>query len=1217
MNDEVGQLFRLLQRLLDSCADHDVITDALVSPADPDAYCAALDAIRECCGRIRATGITREQLSDLISGMEQSSPLFPGGTIDPVEVIPLVLAEFSGTQEKLAFAACSEWGIAIDPAHPEETATMIRSALFPLSLADLLSPRVTRMQRFSAYLALEGGGAIPLPGTTPSFGADDCILIAPSEDPATFSGQIHPAVFRFLVWQGLIPEPFFPDLVLQALGDIGVIQGGGYGALDWVFPDEIPSVGGLFRAGQELFHESGPVTDVRTLFGVSFQTGAAGEGSDFAGMEQRSGHVLAGVITAAQDHAGITQILDFVQSAAGRPSGRAEPGPGPARDLEKGMQEIEQLLRAVTNDYSWRAVPLRPESCVFRPLVDLWPERHLILYDPAELAYRSSEAARALVIEAWYCQRFRLDMSGCDSPDDPWFPRLARILGIPRALRKGSLIHPGITCWMDRFCREEYSPVSLCADRSRISRLPLPDQFLEGALYEARTGAPAVHIRDEALLYALGVTYEARMEIQTATDEESARILRDRVWPVFRQVCLAPSVYGMAGPASPAGIGKGKGVPFSPRGTIARQDDSVQSPQLPSSDFTGRVITGEGDRVTGDGGLPVPLGSPGAPVQPREQSGNRPRVPGSSDAPVPGHGAEGPRDLSSGLSAAAGSMMDACTRSKDLLDSLASPSKGDGPLPGTLPAEPEEMASALAALSRKIDDLAGSLSQQLRMYRDACNVAPSEPDVPDQHCEELDGLLKVSEKVRKAAREYKRSADELGRQIRAGGSGNDSSGHLAGITRNVLEDLQEAGAEFQRLSADSSLFKEKRNRPAIRLPDAESEPASAMSLNRVGHLDPAFVADTVYTPDVWENFSYFDATFDETPAQEPDGPSTGRSPRAETAERKFDQAGQALSRDAEQYLSTLKQRTRSDWETMDERAERIRKIALFESHAVGRDDYSDYQRFYQPVAGLIMVTRKNIQQALQKSRAKRDLNELTSGEDIDEENLAAVRTTMRIFRDRGREPDKTRWALSLLIDASSSMHDETVAKKLQVALQVAILFGEAVNHIQGIRFEIAAFSDTEYIPLKRYQDEWNVHQGCYLIREVVRATGGTNDVGAVSSALDRMNRLTGGAGANRMIFVITDGQSGVGGRDQMRAILKTNKDTRIFGWGIGPDMEKVEETYLPYGTWVPAIAELPRSLGEVLRRELGRPAMAGWREGRAEATTKREEEPAGEGVCTN
>jgi len=1207
MNDEVRLLFQFLQRLLDSCADHDVITDALVSPADPEAYRAALDRIRECSSRIRASGITREQLACVISGMEQSSPLFPGGTIDPVAIIPLILAEFTGPQENMVSSACSEWGMALDPEHPEETGTMIHGALSPLSLADLLAPHVTRMQRFSAFLALEEGEKIPLPGTIPFFEADDRILIAPSDDPALFAGQIHPAVFRFLVRRHILSDPFFPDLVIQALGDIGVIREGGCDALERVFRDETPSAGVLFRAGQAFFRESGPVTDVRTLFRLSLENDAAGAGIDFAGLEQRSGHVLAGAIAASFDQAGIPQVLDFVRSVAGRPSGRTEPGPEPARALEKSMQEIEQLLRAVTGEYGWRAAPMHPEHAGFRPLLDLWPERHLILYDPAELAYRSPDAVRALVMEAWYCQKFRLDASGCDSPADPWFPRLARIVHIPRAVRKGSLLHPGVHGWMTHLCTEEYTPVNLCADRSRISRLPLPDQFLEGALCEARTGAPAASIRDEAIQYVLKETSEARMEIPTATDEECTRILRDRVWPVFREVCLATSGFGVAGPSSFTGTGKGRDIPFSPRGSTTRENTSLQSHQQPSAAFTGRVLTGEGGSLSEDGGLPVPTGAAGGPAEPRDQSGYHPRIDVSGDASLPG----GPQDLSSGLSAAAGSLMDACTRSRELLDSLPSPGQRDGPQPGTLPEEPEETASALAALSRKIDDLAGSLSQQLRMYRDTHTKGSN------QSSEELDGLLKVSEKVRKGAREYRESVEELGRGIQAGGPGNDSMGNLTGISRKVLEDLQEAGAAFQRLSADSSLFQEDRNRPAIRLADADREPAAGMSLHRMGHLDPAFVADAVYTPDVWENFSYFDATFDESPAQEPEGPSTGRSPRAETAERKYDQAGQALSRDAEQYLSTLKQRTRSDWETMDERAERIRKIALFESHAVGRDDYADYQRFYQPVAGLIVVTRKNIQQALQKSRAKRDLNELASGEDIDEENLAAVRTTMRIFRDRGREPDKARWALSLLIDASSSMHDETVAKKLQVAIQAAILFGEAVNHIPGIRFEIAAFSDTEYIPLKRYQDEWNVHQGCYLIREVVRATGGTNDVGAVSSALDRMNRLKGGAGANRMIFVISDGQSGVGGRDQMRAILKTNKDTRIFGWGIGPDMEKVEETYLPYGTWVPDIAELPRSLGEVLRRELGRPAMAGWREGRAEDATKRDEEPAGGGVCTN
>ena len=177
-------------------------------------------------------------------------------------------------QETLVCSACNEWGQALDPANPEETATTIRSAISPLSLADLLSPHVTRMQRFPAFLALEAGEKIPLPGTIPFFEADDRILIAPSDDPALFAGQIHPAVFRFLVRRGILSDPFFPDLVVQALGDIGVIREGGYGALERIFSDEISPAGELFRAGQVVFQESGTVTDVRTLFGVSLQEGS-------------------------------------------------------------------------------------------------------------------------------------------------------------------------------------------------------------------------------------------------------------------------------------------------------------------------------------------------------------------------------------------------------------------------------------------------------------------------------------------------------------------------------------------------------------------------------------------------------------------------------------------------------------------------------------------------------------------------------------------------------------------------------------------------------------------------------------------------------------------------------------------------------------------------------------------------------------------------------
>ena len=129
--------------------------------------------------RLQASPGTSWPASSLNRGSHP--PFLPGGTVAPEHLIPLILGKFTSTQEKLVCSACDEWGQALDPANPEETATMIRSAVSPLSLPDLLSPHVTRMQRFPAFLALEAGEKIPLPGTIPFFEADDRILIAPSE----------------------------------------------------------------------------------------------------------------------------------------------------------------------------------------------------------------------------------------------------------------------------------------------------------------------------------------------------------------------------------------------------------------------------------------------------------------------------------------------------------------------------------------------------------------------------------------------------------------------------------------------------------------------------------------------------------------------------------------------------------------------------------------------------------------------------------------------------------------------------------------------------------------------------------------------------------------------------------------------------------------------------------------------------------------------------
>ncbi len=145
MNDEVNRLFSCLNRLLDSCADKDIYNNAPISAADPEGYHAALDGIRNCTGYIRSSGITRDQLTSILSEREQSNPLSKEQIIDPGVLIPLIFAEFTSGQEKLVCSACNEWGLALDPANPDTTASMIRSVIVPLSLADLLSPTVTRM----------------------------------------------------------------------------------------------------------------------------------------------------------------------------------------------------------------------------------------------------------------------------------------------------------------------------------------------------------------------------------------------------------------------------------------------------------------------------------------------------------------------------------------------------------------------------------------------------------------------------------------------------------------------------------------------------------------------------------------------------------------------------------------------------------------------------------------------------------------------------------------------------------------------------------------------------------------------------------------------------------------------------------------------------------------------------------------------------------------
>ena len=1214
MSQTVCQLFCFLRQLLDSCADYEVMMDTLVTPADPGAYHAALEGISGCISRISGSGMTRDQIVEQV--LEPSCGREISGILDPLDLVPLMGAVSNLEEKELVREACQDWAAVIEPADPEEMTTSLSAAVRHMNLADILSPEITRMQRFPAIILLQGWEN-EIPRISRGMLSRDGILVPPSDDLGRLCGRIHQGIFCHLVQKRLLPEPFFPDLVLQAIEDFGIIGAEGIEALHRHSTEDEPDPLVFFESGRNLFRDAGRIRDIRMLYRTAFGV-LEGEGKKEVSediLERLAGHVLAGLAYASRESGSslsLAPIVDFVRSVASRRSGRADPGPDQLRDLDQTVQEIGHLLRVLTADYSWRAHVLPPRTGVFWA-IDILPDRHLVQYDPGNLVYQSREASRSLAMEALYRSWFGIRPPVHNVPDlyRPWFARLAAVAGTRRAVRKGLALHPGAAGWLENFIREEYDDLNRRLSGATVNRLSLPDQFLIAALAEARTGIPQEGMTDLSVRQVLDATRRARKEIEDPflPDDACISIFRDEIWPACAPLFEGPEIPVTSATTSPARPGS-REHRLAALGTTRRDDAAVPSPYTPFSTTPGKVIAGDEQGLMDDDEFSLSSGPPGQGGTPagggRAGKGGAPSLAGGSRSS--GQNPSGRGGDVAGIAGLAAELMEACQTGKGLLDDLG---KKDHPRTG----DRTDPIIALRENARRVEDLAGRLEEQLASLRDSGRPGASgdtaSPDAADsggKAGEEWDALLKLSGDVRKAARTYRETMGEIENPTPGPGLDHDGVSAHSAMTREALSSLLEAGAEFQKIaglpepsSGDKQVW--------IRVPDAPGEgTARSGGKGGGGQADPSFAPDAIASEEFWENLAYFDATFGDETEQETSVPEPGRIYR-DTLERRYEQGELALTREAEQYLSLLRQRTRSEWETMDEKAEQIRRVALFESLAVGEDDYSLYQRFYQPVAGLVGVARKNIQQALQKNRATRDLNELTTGDDIDEENLAAVRTTMRIFRDQGRQPDQTRWTLSLLIDASSSMHDESVAKKLEATLRTAILFGDAVSHIGEIQFEIAAFADSEYIPLKRYTDEWNIHQGCYLIRQVIQASGGTNDVGAVSSALDRMHRFRLAAGTSQLIFVITDGQSGVGGRDQLRQMLSGHKKTRIFGWGVGPDMEKVEETYRPYGTWVPDIADLPRSLGETLRRELGRPAMAGWQDDRSGQATQ-------EDICT-
>lgn len=248
------------------------------------------------------------------------------------------------------------------------------------------------------------------------------------------------------------------------------------------------------------------------------------------------------------------------------------------------------------------------------------------------------------------------------------------------------------------------------------------------------------------------------------------------------------------------------------------------------------------------------------------------------------------------------------------------------------------------------------------------------------------------------------------------------------------------------------------------------------------------------------------------------------------------------------------------------------------------------------------------------NRRTKEQTDLLEGDDVDEENLALVPAgTSRIFMEEGASQKKGEGdVLALVIDVSEStlwpgdLTDEEVrqlyrdgtyeqrqkeaekngTRRIDYITDLAFTLGEAAAKYRKQRLQISIFSSWKEGAsrvVKRADEPWGELKAAEVVDAILNSSHkGTDDAQAVSEEIARLREIA-GPRAKKRIWVLSDGVGS--GPDSMKWVLQKNKDILVFGWGLGPGMKNIEQTFGPRGIWVPRMSELVRTGMRVFQKQ--------------------------------
>ncbi|MBI3554033.1 MAG: VWA domain-containing protein [Elusimicrobia bacterium] len=108
----------------------------------------------------------------------------------------------------------------------------------------------------------------------------------------------------------------------------------------------------------------------------------------------------------------------------------------------------------------------------------------------------------------------------------------------PRVNIQGTKRHPGARDWLDAAMAKDYEIKNLPAEQKRwTEEIPLHLQFNYALIYEWWTGAPDPRVTDDRVKDALAKAADPiRRAYSTSDARKSFKIIRDEVWPIYKEL---------------------------------------------------------------------------------------------------------------------------------------------------------------------------------------------------------------------------------------------------------------------------------------------------------------------------------------------------------------------------------------------------------------------------------------------------------------------------------------------------------------------------------------------------------------------------------------------------------------------------------------------------------------------------------------------------------